>query len=69
MQNAEGGDVSARSNDRYDGFGSIVLDIVSLIERASRQAQSRSSPPSNRLLVISKSPPTSWCWMTLRPAT
>ena len=34
MRNAEGGSVSARSNDRYDGFGSIVLDIVSLIERA-----------------------------------
>ena len=32
MQNAEGGSVSARSNDRYDGFGSIVLDIVSLIK-------------------------------------
>jgi hypothetical protein len=32
MQNAEGGSVSARSNDRYDGVGSIVLDIVSLIE-------------------------------------
>ena len=33
MQSAEGGSVSARSNDRYDGFGSIVLDIVSLIGR------------------------------------
>jgi hypothetical protein len=33
MQNAEGGSVSARSNDRYDGFGSIVLNIVSLVER------------------------------------
>jgi hypothetical protein len=33
MQNAEGGSVSARSSDRYDGVGSIVLDIVSLIER------------------------------------
>ena len=33
MQNADGGGVSARSNDRSDGFGSIVLNIVSLIER------------------------------------
>ena len=33
MQNAEGGSVSAQSDDRYDGLGSIVLDIVSLIER------------------------------------
>jgi hypothetical protein len=33
MQNAEGGSVSARSNDRYDGVGSIASDIVSLIER------------------------------------
>jgi hypothetical protein len=33
MQNAEGGSLSARSSDRYDGVGSIVLDIVSLIER------------------------------------
>jgi hypothetical protein len=33
MQNADGGSVSARSNDRCDGFGSIVLNIVSLIER------------------------------------
>ena len=33
MQNAEGGSVSARSNDRYDSFGSIASDIVSLIER------------------------------------
>ncbi|HEX9590888.1 MAG TPA: hypothetical protein VGA15_24500 [Bradyrhizobium sp.] len=39
MQNAEGGSVSARSDDRYDGFGSIVLDIVSLIERV--QASTR----------------------------
>ena len=33
MRNAEGGSVSARSDDRYEGFGSIVLNIVSLIER------------------------------------
>jgi hypothetical protein len=33
MQNAEGSSVSARSNDRYDGSGSIVLDVESLIER------------------------------------
>jgi hypothetical protein len=33
MQNAEGGSVSAGSNVRYDGFGSIALDVVSLIER------------------------------------
>jgi hypothetical protein len=33
MQTAEGGSVLARPNDRYDGFGSIVFDIVSLIER------------------------------------
>jgi hypothetical protein len=33
MQNAEGGSVSARSSDRHDGFGSIVLEIVSLLER------------------------------------
>jgi len=33
VQNADGDSVSARSNDRYDGFGSIVLNIVSLIER------------------------------------
>jgi hypothetical protein len=32
MQNAEGGSVSARFNDRYNGFGSIVSGIVSLIE-------------------------------------
>jgi hypothetical protein len=32
MQNAEGGGVSARFNDRYRGFGSIVSDIVSSIE-------------------------------------
>ena len=39
MQNAEGGSVSAQSDDRYDGLGSIVLDIVSLIERV--QASTR----------------------------
>jgi hypothetical protein len=33
MQNAEGGSVSARSDDRYDGLGSIVLEIASLLER------------------------------------
>jgi hypothetical protein len=36
MQNAESGSVSARSNDRYDGFGSIVLDVVSLMEPVQR---------------------------------
>ena len=33
MQNAEGGSVPARSNDRYDGVGSIASEIVSSIER------------------------------------
>jgi hypothetical protein len=39
MQNAEGGSVSARSSDRYDGVGSIVSDIVSLIQHV--QASSK----------------------------
>jgi hypothetical protein len=34
MQNAEGGGVSARSDDRNDGNGSIVSELVSLIEHA-----------------------------------
>jgi hypothetical protein len=32
MQNAEGGSVSARSDDRNDGDGSIVSELVSLIQ-------------------------------------
>jgi hypothetical protein len=49
MQNAEGGSVSARSNDRYDGFGSIMLDIL---DRARpSKAQGWSSQP-----LQSKSP-------------
>ena len=39
MQNAEGGSVSARSNDRHDSFGSIVLEIVSLLERVQAIAE------------------------------
>jgi hypothetical protein len=39
MQNAEGGGVSARLNDRYNGFGSIVSDIVCLIEPRYRNAR------------------------------
>jgi hypothetical protein len=31
MQNAEGGSISARSDDGYDGFDPIISDIVSLI--------------------------------------
>jgi hypothetical protein len=50
MQNAQGGSVSARSNDRCDGFGSIVLNVVSLIERV-QAAQGWSSQP-----LQSKSP-------------
>ena len=32
MQSAEGGGFSARSDDRNDGEGSIVSELVSLIE-------------------------------------
>ncbi len=49
MQNAEGGSVSARSNDRYDGFGSVVLDIVSLIKHVQASLKLIESGHRNRI--------------------
>jgi hypothetical protein len=70
MQNAGGGSVSARSDDRNDGCASIVSELVSLIEhvRASmkliEQAIAIDSPTNNHETAATLS-----CWMTSRLAT
>jgi hypothetical protein len=53
MQNAEGGSVPARSNDRYDGVGSIASEIVSSIERF--QASTRPVEVGHRDRIASRS--------------
>ena len=66
MQNAEGGGVSARSENPNDGYRSIVPELVSSMH-TSRQA-GRSSR-WNQLSAIRTSPLILGCWMASRSAT